>query len=239
MKNITIYFPYYNSKDLLIFNLNHYSKMSEKILKKIYIFIVDDGSQKYPAYKILKNNEDNCKKLNITLYRINIDIPWNTPEANNLAFDKIKTNNVIRSDIDHIYSEKILNNILERKILNNRILFFKKRRLIDYNYNIIKILKPGRNIYIINKTAYNKINGYNEYFSGNYGDDLDFLQRAESILTKRIPLIVNEVLINSGTKNLSRDLTINLKKLEDKNRPFLKFVNKEHYILKYDHNLSK
>ena len=31
MKNITIYFPYYNSKDLLIFNLNHYSKMSEKI----------------------------------------------------------------------------------------------------------------------------------------------------------------------------------------------------------------
>ena len=61
MKNLTIYFPYYNSKDLLIFNLNHYSKMSENILKKIFIFIVDDGSQEYPAYEVLKNNDDKCK----------------------------------------------------------------------------------------------------------------------------------------------------------------------------------
>ena len=152
--------------------------------------------------------------------------------------DKIKTKNVIRSDIDHIYSEKILNNILDRKILKNRILFFKKRRLIDYNYNVLKKIKPGKNIYIISKKSYFKTEGYNEYFSGNYGDDLDFLPRAEKILNKRVTLLVNNVLESSGTVGLSRDLTITSNKLKNHNRPFLKFVNKDHYILQYTNTLN-
>lgn len=237
MKNVTIYFPYYNSKDLLIFNLNHYSKMNSELLKKIKLFIVDDGSKKFPAKDVLLMKEELCSKLNITLYRIDIDIPWNTPEANNLAFSKIDTKYVIRSDIDHIYSEKLIHDILEKNIPDNRVLFFKRRRLIDTQYNIKKKVKPGNNIYIISVKDYWKTGGYNEYFSGDYGDDLDFIPRLKKKFKIVITPFVNDVLVNSGTRNLNRSTENTLKKLSINNKPFLNFVNKNKYILSYINKL--
>jgi len=42
---LTIYFPYYNQREALLFQLNNMLKYSKKIREKLYILIVDDGSQ--------------------------------------------------------------------------------------------------------------------------------------------------------------------------------------------------
>ena len=102
LNELTIYFPYYNKPEYLQKQLKNYSEMSSEIREKITILIVDDGSMESPAIDVIENFKD---KLNIILYRINIDIPWNMSEANNLAFSKIQTDYVFRTDIDIMFLE--------------------------------------------------------------------------------------------------------------------------------------
>ena len=78
---ITILFPYYNQPSALKFQLDSYSKFSNELKNKIKIFIVDDGSQDYKAIDYITN--EHLQQLNITLYRIDIEIPWNQVETNN------------------------------------------------------------------------------------------------------------------------------------------------------------
>lgn len=223
ISKLTIYFPYYNQPDTLILNLNHYMNLPEDIRNVLYIFIVDDGSMEAPAINYI--TEIHKRKLQITLYRIDIDIPWNQPEANNLAFSKIVTDYVIRTDIDHFFPLESIREILELVPESNVIYKFKRK---IYNEN--RILNPACNIYLISKNNYEKTGGYNEYFSGNYGDDIDFHPKlANNFIIKTLsnPCLVD---LNGSTKTLSRNININDKKSKEKNIPKLKFIHKDKYI---------
>ena len=224
MKNLIIYFPYYNQPNALKFNLEHYSTFKESTRKRFTIFIVDDGSQddalKYIEKKYLS-------KLNIILYRIDIDIKWNQPEANNLAFLKIDTEHVLRTDIDHFFYEKNLIKLLNKN-LNLKNNYYKFMRKDENN----KLRSPP-NIYIISKKNYMRSGGYNESLSGNYGDDFDFLPRIDKIVK---PILLEDIIINVNgnfsTRGLIRDATINRNKLKDPKLPHLMFQHKDKYILK-------
>lgn len=173
-------------------------------------------------------------KLNIVLYRINIDINWNQGEANNLAFSKIKTEYVIRNDIDHIIDENNLIKLLELINTNLKLdtTFYGFKRKDIYTHNT---LRSHPNIYIISKSNYMKVNGYNESLCGNYGDDFEFLPRMKKYINHVI-LEDIEILVfpDYGTKNLSRDTSINLKKMKDLNLQHLFLRNSEYYILEIE-----
>lgn len=228
-KILTIYFPYYNQDKALEHNLKLFSNYNENIRKKICIFIVDDGSKKSPL-EIVKKYID---LLDITLYRIDIDIPWNTPEANNLAFSKINTEYVFRTDIDHFFDEnnmtKIINFLLleKKKISSNKKYYVFKRKHIDTQ----QIIQPNKNVYLIKNEYYLETMGYNEFYSGNYGDDIDFIPRLNKknirTLLENIQILVN---CSFSTHNLSRDISVNINKLKNKNNPHLTFRNKYKYI---------
>ena len=227
LKKITLYFPYYNQQKALIFILNNILKYNKYIKDNISIFIVDDGSLISPALPIIKKY---LNKLDITLWRINIDIKWNTPEANNLAFSKIKTDYVIRTDIDHFFNEinlsKLIYLVLSKKNNLNKY-YYKFNRITTDN----KIKNSHPNTYIISKKNYYKIKGYNESLSGNYGDDIDFLPRINKLIK---PILLNIYIIvnhNFHTVGLNRNTSINKKKLKNKYLPHLIFRNKKYYIL--------
>lgn len=223
MKKLTIYFPFYNQCEMLKKQLDNFIKYPKDILNRIYIIIVDDGSQNEKAYDII-NNKKYLDKLNIKLLRINIDIPWNQPEANNFAFNETNTEYILRLDIDHYIT---IDNI--KKILN-----FNPQKQYYYRFKRIKnkkLINPNPNIYLILKSNLDKVNGYNEYFSGNYGDDIEFLPRLNKVVkAKIIDNIILNINNNNKTHNLSRNLDINRKKLKEKNRPFYKNVHKSEYL---------
>lgn len=227
-KILTIYFPYYNQDKALEHNLKLFSNYNENIRKKICIFIVDDGSKSSPL-EIVKKYID---LLDITLYRIDIDIPWNTPEANNLAFSKINTEYVLRTDIDHYFDEnnmiKIINFLLlEKKISTNKKYYVFKRKRIDTQ----QIIQAPMNVYLIKKKYYLETMGYNEFYSGNYGDDIEFIPRLNKIIIRT--LLENiQILVNCSfsTRTLSRDISVNRNKLKNKKNPHLTFRNKDKYI---------
>lgn len=209
-------------------NLEHYSKFGKKLKEHFILFIVDDGSQE-SAFNLVNKY---LPELNITLYRINIDIPWNQGEANNLAFSNIKTEYILRTDIDHYIDENNLNKLLNYDLnLDKNFYGFQRKSVCG------KMLKSPPNIYLISKTNYLKINGYNENLCGNYGDDIDFLPRIQKII-KRVDLKDIEVLVflNYGTKGLDRDTTINYNKMKNPNLPHLFLRNKKHYILQLESN---
>lgn len=229
MNNLTIYFPYYNQSSALKYSLDNYSNFKESTRKQLTIFIVDDGSEDEASNYITKKY---LSKLNIILYRIDVDICWNQPECNNLAFSKIETDYVIRTDIDHFFDEINIDKILNR--LSNQILnldnhFYKFNRLSK----TLDKLYPHPNSYIVSKKSYIKSEGYNESLSGNYGDDFDFIPRLTEIVK---PTLLEDITINVNphfcTPNMTRDASVNKKKLEDKNIQHLTFQHKDRYILK-------
>ena len=147
------------------------------------------------------------------------------PEANNLAFQEIKTDYVIRLDIDHYFDEKNINSLLNSKLDLDKHYYIFNRFSISQ-----RKIRPHRNSYIISKKNYWKVKGYNESFSGNYGlDDIDFMRRLERKINKRllknICLLVN---CDFRTKCLNRDVSINRNKLKNK-CPHLIFRNKKYY----------
>jgi hypothetical protein len=226
INSLTIFFPYYNQPSALQFQLNHYSHMPKHIRNKIKIFIVDDGSQIEPALNYINNY---LELLDITLYRIDIDIPWNQAETNNLAFENINTDFLIRLDIDSYFNYENLNSILNLNIDNKSIIKF------NYRSATTNELVGGEhpNVFLINKHVYKKYK-YNEYFSGNYGyEDIDFINNLSHAGYKFINFKLEHIINNDqfSTSNLNRNALINENKLNEINRPFLTNLHRDYYRL--------
>jgi hypothetical protein len=69
MKDITLYFPFYNQHEALKYNLDLYSSFDKELLDKIKFLIVDDGSIREQAFDVAKNY---IHKLNVNLYRYTV-----------------------------------------------------------------------------------------------------------------------------------------------------------------------
>jgi len=215
---------YYNQPDALKFHINNFLSYKKEVLKKIEIIIVDDGSMKYPAINVL-TDLNAFEKLPIVLHRIDVDIKWNMPEANNVAFDNCHNDYICRFDIDHFFTDTDISKLLETLIDENS--FFTFDRICDGKY-----IKPSPNAYITHIKLINDLKGYNEYFSGNYGyDDIDFYERVSKRTTiKKIDVCI-QVNPYYSTPDIIRDSSINKKKLRENKRPAYRNVHKDSYLI--------
>jgi predicted glycosyltransferase involved in capsule biosynthesis len=142
-----------------------------------------------------------------TVYRIDKDIPWNMPQANNLGFSKIPNEIVLRLDIDHYFSIDDLKKLDKIKVKENEIIKFER---LYKN----RIIKANKNIYLGRVNDIVKIGGYNEIFCGNYGcEDTELMLRMSKnkfkFTTSDIICMVDE---DSSTKGLNRSTDINHRK---------------------------
>ena len=97
---ISIVYPVYythENKENFISLIERYDKYSDETKAKMEIIIVDDGS-KYPL-TLPKSN------LNISLLRIEKDIPWNNSGARNLGACYASTPRLIMIDADWFIPE--------------------------------------------------------------------------------------------------------------------------------------
>ena len=231
MKNFTIYFPFYNQHKALKFNLDLYSSFSQDVRNKIEFLIVDDGSQKEQAFQVAKDYVDS---LNLSLYKIHADIPWNQGAANNIAFKESKNDWVLRTDIDYFIKENELLGIKEAYTdgrcadEKSRVPVFHEKYVYWFwtylaedfpPYNIIQgwyedgTVDDHPNTFLVHKEMYWKTGGYNEYFCGNYGDDFEFTPRLFNVAT--YAKLKNSIHTFSTAKE-NRDGQINLGKFATK-----------------------
>ena len=222
LERLTLYFPYYNQPEALHRQLKCMSTYHTDIRERLIIMIVDDGSQEHPAFDEI--DQKYCLLLDIVLLRIDIDIPWNTPEANNFAFREMQTEFSIRTDIDHLFPEDSLRHLLQIQLQTNRVYKFKR---VEQGTN--NPLKSPPNIYLLSCATYKTLNGYNEYFSGNYGDDIEFLPRLYRQCVIELLDIHTIVDTTHSTRTLPRDISINRRKLDERNRPHYTFRHSQYY----------
>ena len=189
---LTIQYLYYNQPQAIaFFESIGYNKLCHKFL------FVDDASAQPLHLEAWKNAE---------VFRIQKDTPWNQPAANNLAFWHIYNKNtdavVLRMDIDHYFKPSDLEKVAQIKLKPKEIIHFKRED---------RDVHP--NIYLARVSDLLNAGGYNESFCGNYGyDDKEMMFRLRKKGFKfSVSELKTHVNNNFGTKNLSRDASINQK----------------------------
>ena len=182
--------------------LEEYSKYDRKLLERIQFVIVDDGSP--IEYKIPDFD------LNLTWIKINQDIKWNQAGAKNLAMLYARSNNVVISDIDHLFPEHTLKWLTKRDIKNSR--FYKFYRINPDG----KRLKAHPNLFYISRGKWFELFGMDEEFSGAYGaEDFRFVKNFKnhgvvlSYAPKRYYCKIRDLDRDNSYHSLVRDLSFN------------------------------
>jgi hypothetical protein len=92
--------------------------------------------------------------------RIEEDIPWNQPHANNLGFRHINVGKVIRLDIGHWFNTDDLDKLMLIDLPPKTVITFS--RIAHYKDNKPTKINSGKNIYMVNTEDMLMIGGYNE-----------------------------------------------------------------------------
>ena len=186
---------YYNQPDAIKF----FESIGYKDCEFNFLFI-DDGSK-----EPLKLDWKNAKVL-----RIEKDIAWNQPQANNIGLEWLfcqnEHENVLRMDIDHYFTLEQLENIRCYQVYLKEMVTFQRE---DRH--------PHPNIYLTSVKHLLNAGGYNEEFCGNYGyDDIELTNRLKrkhfSFTELPIKVKINHKLKTHGLK---RDTTVNHRKFKE------------------------
>lgn len=194
-----IQYLYYNNLEAI----KNLERRSYPEMDVQFIFI-DDGSK-----EPLKLDWPNAK-----VYRIEKDVIWNQPAANNLGFSKLDPQDVVlRLDIDHFIlpAQLLWMKRMAEELKPKEIIRF--RRILDGR----TVINYAPNIYMARVGELIEAGGYDERFCGNYGhDDTEFLYRLRKKgFTFRLHEFLKiHVTGNLGTRGLDRDTLINKKLFE-------------------------
>jgi hypothetical protein len=142
-------------------------------------------------------------------YRIDNDIPWNQPAANNLGLSKIERDCLLlRMDIDHWIEPQDYE--LLPTVGQNVLIKFD--RIVHNPDGTTYDAPAANNIFLALASTIKDIGGYNEEFCGAYGyDDKELMYRLKmnSCQFWTHPTIKIHVKSDMHTQGLNRDTTRN------------------------------
>ena len=133
--------------------------------------VIDDGSPTKPAKDVLRNTD-----LDIELYRIEENIPWNIGGARNLLFTVCEDDWVLMMDIDHLMSLSGIDYIHSMPLDENCHYRFARFRPKEDRW-----IKPHRDTILVRRDDYWKVGGFDEDISGYYGGKSMFFKQLEKI----------------------------------------------------------
>lgn len=180
-------------------HIEEWDQYSHEVKSKVQFILIDDGST-------VPLTVSKCD-INLEVYRIEKDIPWNVTGARNIGFCMARTEYVFTSDMDALFPRESAKKLIENlPVVNNHTIYWFPR--VDRKGNFEK----DRHLFtiMINKQLYWKIGGMDEDFAGQWGyEDLDFLRRVSNYDTGLIPAhVVNyKDFDDASTTTISRKIT--------------------------------
>lgn len=167
---VTLGYTYYDNPDLL----NRQLDIWRTYPAGVDIFVVDDGSEIYPAIDILKDYEAQTFQPTLQLWKVTRNLGFNSHGCRNLIARYSTTDSIQFLDMDMMLPAGQIANIKkiiveEDVVYNHRCYWHSKQRLIEH---------PGHyNCFLIHKDTFNKNKGYDESFTGHHYGDREFLER--------------------------------------------------------------
>jgi glycosyltransferase involved in cell wall biosynthesis len=197
----------------LIDLLDLYSNYAPELLDRLQFVIVDDGS---PIKFELAHLKGTKFPLNLKFIRIMEDIPWNQGGARNLGVVYASSEKVLLTDLDHYFTESALENLLRQKVHRNVI--YKMAR-----YRQDKLIRCHPNTFLLCRSRFLELYGYDEEFSGNYGCDDEMFSYWQYMngtefrwLTKACEVRLRDFDVETETHTLVRDRERNLELLAER-----------------------
>ncbi len=187
-----------------------------KYPRAVKIILVDDGSPE-PAAPDLFNLDE------VSVYRIDVDIPWNRNGARNLGSHVATTEYLLHLDIDHVMpaaSMELLLKLLPKlsrawyRFRRFRVGRADETRRKDALPNHVEYgeIKPHIDSYLMTRKAYMALGGYDERYAGCLGGGGIFLKRATEALGPpgvlggcQLEVYTRTEIADSSEHTLSRD----------------------------------
>jgi glycosyltransferase involved in cell wall biosynthesis len=212
MPKLSIISHFYNSPEKVEQQIEHWKKIDPELLKEIEFILVDDCSEHHST---LQRGD-----LNLRLFRITTDIPWNQAGARNLGAYHARGEWGLFFDIDQ---EIILNSlpVLLINLVNfakNTMYYLRADDIFDSLNNVTLAHHP--NTYLVNMQQYRTHGMLDEDFAGHYGyEDLYMPRVWENNGCKRVlldnPTFFKDLGFHTATfdRDLQRNKTLAHEKL--------------------------
>lgn len=212
MPKLSIISHFYNHPDKVLKQVAHWNRIPAQLLEHIEFILVDDCSEEIP--------EIDKGALNLRVFRIDSDIPWNQAGARNLGiFNAVGTWGLL-FDIDQLLDLAALPTLVASlDSLSKDTLYYLR---INGLFNTIDNVPVDNHIntYLVDLARFRVMAMYDEDFAGHYGyEDIYVPMVWEANGGKRV-LLSSPVFFSEDmgfrTGNLDRSLERNLQLLNNK-----------------------
>lgn len=155
--------------------MKYWKTYIEKYARQVKVLVIDDGSQLFPAEKVIKEKGTD---VHVEVYRITKDIPQNTFGARNLAFHIASVEKdpwVLCLDIDHVLPSHGLEGFCEAAPTLSPALYYRPERFKKLIEGAT-LISHHLDTYLITPDLFWKTGGYDEDLVGYYynGSGLHF-----------------------------------------------------------------
>jgi len=184
MKQVTLVYAFYDNEEMLLRHLAEWHEYSSFVKTLIKIIIVDDASPNVVASEVV--NFFGYTGVDIAVYRVQKDIPWNQDGARNLAMQEAQTEWVYMTDMDHLVpSDQV-----------GRMLGFVEYCAVTGHYYMPdqrltsgeSVHRPHPNSFLMRVDDFWAMGGYDEDFAGWYGSDGNFRKCARGAGLVELPI---------------------------------------------------
>ncbi|WP_342618984.1 glycosyltransferase family A protein [Rhodoferax sp. GW822-FHT02A01] len=204
MKKLSIISHFYNHPDMVLRQIRYWETLPESFLSQVEFILVDDCSEERPEFF--------ATNIDLKVFRITTDIPWNQAGARNLGIFNASGEWALYFDIDqHFYAEPMHMVLNQLHILNkNTLYYFKIKELVDTTNNTTLTSHPST--FLVDVATFKRQGMYDEDFAGHYGYEDLYMprvwERNGGVRTLfSTPDFFEDT--NFGTSSLSRDLSRN------------------------------
>lgn len=154
---ITHFFLDGGSDDAVRNLLERYQGYDPDVISRIHFVLVDDCSATPVDLAGFR--------LNIELVTVTDNIQWNQAGARNVGVVYAKSDKILLTDIDHVFPEHTLRELVSRKNPVSKFYKFYRKRENG------SIGKAHPNTFFMSRARFMRFYGYDEEFSGNYGGE--------------------------------------------------------------------
>jgi len=189
-----------DSHEVVKRQLLHFEKIN-LTLGDVEFIIVDDGSDPPLGNWLVQNMDE--PDINYAIMETNDKRKWSQPCARNYGAVNARSQKLLMTDIDHILSEEAIEFCIDSD--EDKVMFPRQWAILDKEGNIDQShrildtyglpkkiyeergLNGGmhHNTFMIKRSLFEKLEGYDESFCGKYGgDDTDFSNRYSQLHKK-------------------------------------------------------
>ncbi|MEH3144328.1 MAG: glycosyltransferase family A protein [Methylobacterium frigidaeris] len=209
---LSIVSHFYNNEESVSKAVESYREMSRLHPETFDFVLVDDHSHDAIDANLFSDVE------NLRVFRIIEDVAWNMPAARNIGVQEAFCDKIVLMDIDHLVDPTQIGNLLsdaERLKVGQIGQFRRRKRVKNSDHEWIEIASHI-NSFMIHKSDFIRVGGYEENFSGNYGhEDKFFKVCCRRCNMTEIAFDTTLLVQGRATQQLDRDKSVNTTKLEN------------------------